>query len=403
MLKKVISAFVLALHNIRSHFFHTLLSLLGIVIGVAALVSILSLIDGMEQFAKDQITQTTSLKAILINPEPMKRIDDVFVRKDSIDVLAPGDFWAMQKSLTLPAKSYLFTSITRGLTVDNDTLQSAGHVTGIIQPDSSASLIAGRNLTDREIRKPEAVAVLTDALAKSIAGNQDVATLIGKHITPGTTPLRIIGIIKKDRPEMFFPITLLSARELKNHPPQCFIEADNVEDIPALKEQVTAWLNKRFGKTDDFKVATNDLRVQQAAKGFQLFRIVMGLIVGISVLVGGIGVMNVLLISVTERTSEIGVRKAVGANKRDIMLQFLSESITISLFGSFTGLVLGILATMIIVPIVKAITEIPFQAAYTWNTLFVISILAVVVGVLFGTYPALRAARLDPVEAIRRE
>jgi putative ABC transport system permease protein len=143
--------------------------------------------------------------------------------------------------------------------------------------------------------------------------------------------------------------------------------------------------------------------VEQAAKGFKLFRIIMGLIVGISVLVGGIGVMNVLLISVTERTSEIGVRKAVGANKRDIILQFLSESITISLFGSLLGLVVGILGTMIIVPIVKSLTGVPFQAAYTLNTLVVISILAVVIGIVFGTYPAMRAARLDPVEAIRRE
>jgi putative ABC transport system permease protein len=150
-------------------------------------------------------------------------------------------------------------------------------------------------------------------------------------------------------------------------------------------------------------VITNEFRVEQAARGFKLFRIIMGLIVGISVLVEGIGVMNVLLISVTERTAEIGVRKAVGANRRDIILQFLSESITISLFGSLLGLIIGILGTMIIVPIVKSLTGVPFQAAYTLNTLFVISILAVVIGIVFGTYPAMRAARLDPVEAIRRE
>src|SRR6185436_9745937 len=102
----------------------------------------------------------------------------------------------------------------------------------------------------------------------------------------------------------------------------------------------------------------------------------------------------VLLIAVTERTVEIGIRKAVGANRKDILLQFLSESITISLFGSLLGLVIGVLGTMIITPIVKALTKIPFQAAYTLNTLMVISILAVVVGVVFGTYPAMRAAKL---------
>jgi putative ABC transport system permease protein len=120
-------------------------------------------------------------------------------------------------------------------------------------------------------------------------------------------------------------------------------------------------------------------------------------------LVGGIGVMNVLLISVTERTREIGVRKALGAKKRDIMRLFLSESITVSLLGSLMGLGLGILGTSIFIPIIKAITKAPFQAAYTWNTLIVIVVIALLIGVIFGTFPAIKAARLNPVDAIRHE
>ncbi|HNH61919.1 MAG TPA: FtsX-like permease family protein, partial [Cyclobacteriaceae bacterium] len=134
-----------------------------------------------------------------------------------------------------------------------------------------------------------------------------------------------------------------------------------------------------------------------------LFKIIMGLIVGISVVVGGVGVMNVLLISVTERTTEIGIRKAVGANRRDIILLFLSESVTVSAFGSVLGLIFGTLFTMAAIPIVKAITKIPFQAAYTFDTFFLIAIIAIIVGIVFGTYPAVRASRLDPVEAIRHE
>jgi len=174
--------------------------------------------------------------------------------------------------------------------------------------------------------------------------------------------------------------------------------------VPAISEAIKKWIGNRFpNNKNDFTVITNEFRVDQAAQGFLLFRVIMGLSVGISVLVGGIGVMNVLLISVTERTREIGIRKAVGANKKHIVLQFLSEAITISAVGSFLGFVFGVLGTMAVVPIVKAITKIPFQAAYTWNTFFIIAIVAVVVGIAFGTYPALRASRLDPVDAIRHE
>ena len=406
MFKKITGSFILALQNIRSHFFHTFLSLLGIVIGVASLVSILSLIDGMEQFARDQITKTTSLNSIMVASRTNKNINGVSVRKDSIKYLTPGEFKELKSSITLPVKGMMWQMQPREIWLKDDTTRTASNTTGLSDFDTTFHVLHGRLITEEDVEQAKKKAVVTEPLAKVLAGQEGLGTIIGKTAVFGSREVEIVGVVKNARaqqPEIFFPISLIKEDELKSIPPLCMFEAAEITNVTKIKDEIQSWLKNKYGGNNDFVISTNEFRVEQAAKGFKLFRIIMGLIVGISVLVGGIGVMNVLLISVTERTSEIGVRKAVGANKRDIVLQFLSESITISLFGSLLGLVIGILGTMIIIPIVKSLTGVPFQAAYTLNTLLVISVLAVVIGIVFGTYPAMRAARLDPVEAIRRE
>lgn len=405
MLRRVVQSFLLALGNIRSNFFHTFLSVLGIVIGVAALVSILSLIDGMEEYAKKEISTTTSLNMISVTSEAYKRVDGISLRKDSITVLHHSDFLDLQTSLSRPAKSYLFQRIAKELSLEQDTLTTAAHVTSVAGLEAD-TILHGRTLSPEDIESQAQVCVLTEKLAHSLSGKEDIKVLIGKSIVFANRKLTVIGIVRlkfAGGPELFYPFTLLTSAELRNNLPQCMVEAENIVDVPVLKEDISKFLINRFKEKHDFKINTNEQRVAQATRAFGIFRVIMGLIVGISVVVGGVGVMNVLLISVTERTAEIGIRKAVGANRRDIILLFLSESITVSAFGSVLGLIFGTLFTMAAIPIIKALTEAPFQAAYTWNTFFVIAAVAVVVGIVFGTYPAIRASRLDPVEAIRHE
>lgn len=405
MLRKLLQSFLLALQNIRSNFFHTFLSVLGIVIGVGALVSILSLIDGMEEYAKKEISTTTSLNMISVSSETFKRVDGISLRKDSVSFLQYHDFLDLRAELSRAAKSYLFQRTAKEVSLENDTSSTAAHVTGVIGFDPD-TVLYGNTLLQDHIDNRALVCVLTEKLAQTLAGKSQVSTLIGKNLMFGNRKLTIIGIARLKfamGPELFFPFTLISPFELRGNLPQCVIEAENVVDVPHLKEDILKFLNSRFTEKHDFKVTTNEQRVAQATKAFGIFRIIMGLIVGISVVVGGVGVMNVLLISVTERTAEIGIRKAVGANRRDIILLFLSESVTVSAFGSLVGLIFGTLFTMAAIPIIKALTEAPFQAAYTWNTLLVISVVAVLVGIIFGTYPALRASWLNPVDAIRHE
>lgn len=404
MLKKISSSFLLAIHNIRSHFFHTLLSVLGIVIGVAALVAILSLIDGMEDYANKEITQTTSLKAIIIRSDAHKQVNGLRIRKDSFAILQPEH--VDQLRLSRPASWYVRRSSVDEISVGDSTIGTNILATGVsIAPN--AKVMVGNVFVTEDVQNKKNTVLINEIFAKQAWPKEELKALIGKTLTVGNRTLVIQGVLANDKattPYVVIPITLLTQEELHAITPELIIEAENVEDVPKLKEEAELFLKNNYSSyQEDFSIFTNEMRVKQAAQGFLLFRVIMGLIVGISVLVGGIGVMNVLLISVTERTSEIGIRKAVGANRTDIMLQFLSESVTVSAFGSLLGLIVGVLGTMAIVPIIHAVTKVPFYAMYTWNTLTITSTVALVVGVVFGTYPAIRASRLDPVEAIRRE
>lgn len=403
-MKTLLSSFLLAFGNIRSHFFHTLLSVLGIVIGVASLVSILSLIDGMEDFAKQQITNTTSLNSITIATNPNTKRNGVTVRKDTFHVLGYEDYEELRGKLTKPGSVHYMASVSDEATVDNKKIGAVFYALGSPDLHRSATFVEGRQFTKEQIVSKEPSALVNLKFIAIVDSTLKPAQVIGKTISVRNKTLTIKAVFDDhgDQPRVAFPLTLLTSSELRDNAPFIVVEATSVEDVPPLTSEIWAWINKKFG-AGSFNVYTNQQRVEQATQGFLLFRVVMGLIVGISVLVGGIGIMNVLLISITERTVEIGIRKAVGANRRDIILQFLAESVTVSVFGSAMGLILGVLGTMAVIPIVKAVTKIPFYANYTLNTLLIVSVLAVLLGVVFGTYPALRASRLDPVEAIRHD
>lgn len=397
----------MAVSTIYGHFFHTLLSILGMVIGVAALVAILCLIDGMEKYAKEQISTTTSLNSILISSNPMKNVNGIVVKKDSFAYINYAQFKRIRKSLTKPAFSYLLSSQSAEVSLEGKSKKIATMFHGCSETfKAGTELKSGRVFDSLDFKNKSSLVVVNTIFAEAVAGKDSVSYSIGRRLNVNGRIARIVGIVgsKSEKPEIFLPITLFSKTELKTNPPAMVVEAENIEDIELMKQTLSVQLKKEFGDhASDLRIVTNGFRLEQAEKGFRLFRVIMGLIVGISVVVGGIGVMNVLLISVTQRTSEIGVRKAVGAKRKDILLQFLAESITISSFGSFCGLLLGVFGTMGTIPIIKALTKIPFQASYTWNTIGIVAILALLVGIIFGTYPAMRASRLDPVEAMRRE
>lgn len=409
-------AAVEAVGALRANLLRTLLSTLGIVIGVAALVAILGLGDGMEQFGREQLSSKTDVSTIVVAPITGEEVDGIYLEKQNVVPLTPADAAALAQVFGEKATSIDLMSKTKAwVHLEGDTLRRPSLlIASLVNPFPDTMRAAyGRLLQPADFQNSDSVAVLSHLLALRLRPESNWAQLLEKQVVWAGHRLRVVGILKKgaatdedgEVPTVTLPIQLLSAGEIKKSPPAMQVKVKNVEELPAMKADLEKWLaaDGRGGETN-FKVYTNDFWVEQLRKGIMVFKIIMGMIVGIAILVGGIGVMNVLLMSITERTREIGIRKALGAKRKAIALQFLSESLAISVLGCLLGLALGLMFNFAATPLVMHLAEVKgFKAAISPGSFVVVMLVAIFIGIAFGTFPAMKASKLSPVDAIRHE
>jgi putative ABC transport system permease protein len=251
------------------------------------------------------------------------------------------------------------------------------------------------------------VAVISNKLASEVADTPELA--IGEVLSPSWGDVRIVGVLAEagivSMRLMMVPYGVAGSRlETDDITSSLVVRVDQVEDTGRIRDAIDVWVKLRFAdRAEDISVSSNESRVEQATRAMLVFKLIMGAIAGISLIVGGVGIMNVLLASVSERTREIGIRKATGARAVDIRIQFLAESLAISGLGCAIGLMVGMGVAMTLARIVRQITEAPLQAAFTWPSLLIAVGASLLTGLVFGTWPARRAARLSPIEALRDE
>lgn len=404
-------AIIEALESLTSNKLRSGLTILGIVIGVAAVIAMLAVGQG----AQDSITG--SISGIGTN------LLFVFEGNSSVDVRNPkpitiSDSQAILDKFQAPSVEDVSAAITGQAEVVFGSEQKNTSVIGITpnyQTMRSLELVEGAYITDENIYGNASVVVLgNDVVIKLFARDEGV---VGETVRIDGSPFRVIGVLTKKGGSSFgsqddlvlVPFTTAQARLIRNSNRDeidlLLVQATSADTVLSASDEVSQILRTRHRTRlgeDDFSVFSQQDFVATAQSITGVLTIFLGGIAAISLLVGGIGIMNIMLVSVTERTREIGLRKALGARRKDILIQFLTESSLLSMIGGFVGIAFGFLIAIIVGRIAQA-SGTPFTPNVSLNSVLMATIFSTAVGLFFGIYPANRAAALEPVEALRYE
>jgi len=400
-----------ALESLSSNKLRTGLTMLGIVIGVAAVISMLSIGAGAESSITDTIegmgtnllfvTQNTDVS----NPEPLtlSDADAILNAENAASVVAVAPTLSTNKTVSFSGTS-TSVSIT-GLTPDYALVRnqevSNGRFISQTDVDNKATVaVIGMDIVDDLFEGS-----VNDALSNKLRISNNLYQIVGVLESQGGTSFG-----SSDN-QVYVPIStaqsrLIARTDARDAVNMINISASSAEEMDAAMSAVTNILRSRHGLTgdddNDFNVLSQESFTEAASSVTGVFTVFLGGIAGISLLVGGIGIMNIMLVSVIERTREIGLRKAVGARDGDIMLQFVVEALVIGLFGGLIGVLLG-WGISAFIGNIAVNSGTPMNTTMTIESILLSVTFSIVVGLVFGIYPARRAANLEPVEALRTE
>lgn len=404
--------FKMAISSILSNKMRTFLTMLGIIIGISSVITIVSLGNGGQNYITDQFAKMGANTVTLsVDPAKIEQTSDYFTLED-----------AKQIKSRVETVKYVSPTISKRGTARTDTKTKTASITGVNTDYaliSNVEIVYGRFLNDREVEEGKAVVVIDQISAKALFGTDDA---VGQSFKLGPVASSksaiVVGVSKAS--SMFgggeggppgrdadstpasvtIPVTFLQTL----YPTDSNISTLSVTSnsqataVQAGNEALKIVQARHDNKTTDLYKATNSANMMETInKVLGTFTTFISAVAAISLLVGGIGVMNIMLVSVTERTQEIGIRKAIGATTQAILVQFLTESVILSVIGGLIGMTLGILAAQIIGSFINITPSVSLMVVL--ETILFSS----AVGIFFGIYPARKAARLNPIDALRYE
>jgi len=377
------------------------LTTLGVIIGVAAVIIMLAVSAGAEAEIADQIS-ALGANLVMVMPQfgtgsfkglPYEDIEAIAQEVDGINGVSA------EQSTTQDVSG-------GGVTLEDISIVGTTPDYPVVREHE---LAVGRFLSAEDLDRKTKVAVLGDGLAQDLFGDTNP---VGQQIKIGSYSFAVVGVMARQGvlgstdydARVYIPITVVfqkyTTTRFGDTVRTIYVSAASKDDMQSVMDQVTDLLIRRHDVdplAPDFRLLTQDSIIDTAASTTEAFRDLLAWVAGVSLVVGGIGIMNIMLVSVTERTREIGLRQALGARPRDVQLQFLLEALMLSLVGGLVGVAAGVGGSYLFGALGTMRTElVPISIPLAFAA-------AAAVGVFFGYYPANQAAQLDPIEALRRE
>ena len=410
----------LGIKNLLLHKLRSLLTMLGVVFGVASVVAMLAVGEGASKEAIEQINQLGSTNILVNAAKPVDEEASGAVRRNmSIYGLLYEDDHRIRESFpavqsVVPVKLMRKEARLRDRLLELRVVGTTPEWFDLVK----RPVAAGRVLSNRDLYERKNAVVLTESGARKLLATDST---IGQDVRIGGNYFEVVGIIRNltgssgvqtpdEEVDAYVPIEVARERfgdvqtrrssgseereMVELH--QLIVRVRDVADVEPTAAGIEAML-QRFHPKKDYRMSVPLALLRQAERTKRTFNIVLGSIAGISLLVGGIGIMNIMLASVTERTREIGIRRAIGAKRAQIIQQFLIESLVLTMIGGFIGIALGVT----IPAIITMVADMP--TVVTPDSLILSVGISIAVGVIFGLYPAIRAASLDPIVALRHE